>query len=77
MEEIYRALGENKADISSLKSDVAEIKDNQKILIEFMAEQKAGRRYVWMLFGAIASIIAFGKNVFQFFNHLFTFKGIR
>lgn len=77
MEEIYEALGENKAEISSLKSDVTEIKNNQKVIIEFIVEQKAGRRYVWMLFGAVASIIAFGKDVFQFINNLLTFKGVR
>lgn len=77
MEEIYKALGENKADISSLKNDVAEIKNSQKVFIEFITEQKAGRRYVWMLFGGVASIIAFGKDVFQFINNLLTFKGVR
>lgn len=77
MEQIYKALGENKADISSLKNDVAEIKDSQKVLIEFVVEQKAGRRYVWMFFGAVASIIAFGKDVFQFINNLLTLKGVR
>ncbi len=75
--ELYQIIGEHKSDITSLKQDIKEIKDNQKVFIEFVTKQKAGRRYVWMLFGAVASIIAFGKDVFQFLNNLLTFKGVR
>ena len=43
---VFQALGESKAEIIALKEDVREIKENQKVILEFISEQKAGKKYM-------------------------------
>lgn len=77
METIYRALGENKAEIITLKEDVHEIKETQKVIIEFITEQKAGKKYMWVFFGTIATFITFFKDAISTLSGFLSFKGIK
>ena len=74
--ELYQIIGEHKADITSLKQDLKEIKDNQKVFIEFVTEQKAGRKYVWIIFASVAGLISFGKDIIAAISGIFTLKGL-
>lgn len=73
---IYQTIGAHNADISSLKKDIEEIKENQKVFVEFVTEQKAGRKYVWLLFASIAGFVSFGKDIVQAIAGFFTLKGL-
>lgn len=74
--DIYQALGEHNANISSLKVDIKEIKDNQKTILEFIAEQKTGRKYVWILFGSITGLVTLGRDILSTIQNYFTLKGL-
>lgn len=65
---IYQSLGENKADILSIKNDLKELKENQKLILSFISEQRAGKKFVWIIFGAAAGLLTFVKD----FNSLIT-----
>lgn len=67
-----------KEDVAGLKvttalmqEDIKEIKDNQKVMLEFVAEQRAGRKVIWMIFGAAAAITAIAKDFGQLFTSFF------
>ncbi len=75
--DLYQIIGEHKAEIASLKKSIEEISENQKIFIQFVTEQKAGRKFIWLLFGTLASVATFGKEVLQAISSLLSFKGIR
>ncbi len=60
---ILRTVGEHDADIIILKTDIAEIKVNQKIILEYITEQKVGKKYIWLFLGAIAGVVAFIKDI--------------
>jgi hypothetical protein len=75
--ELYQVIGAHNSDIASLKKDIQEIKDNQKVFVEFVTEQKAGRKFIWLLFGTLASVATFGKEVLQAISSFLSFKGIR
>jgi len=74
--ELYQIIGEHKSDITSLKQDIEEIKENQKVFVEFVTEQKAGHKYVWLLFASIAGFVSFGKDIVQAIAGFFTLKGL-
>lgn len=74
---VFQALGESKAEIIALKEDVREIKENQKVFLEFISEQKAGKKYMWILFGTIATFITFFKDVISTLSGFFSFKGFK
>lgn len=74
--ELYEAIGAHNADIASLKKDIQEIKDNQKVFVEFVTEQKAGRKYVWLIFASIAGLVSFGKDIIGAVSNFFTLKGL-
>jgi len=73
--EIYREVGEHKADIASIKSDIQEIKDNQKPLLEFIAEVRAGRRYTWIFLATVAGVATFAKDIISAVFSFLSFKG--
>lgn len=75
--ELYQAIGTHNADILALKEDIKEIKENQKAMINFINEQKAGRKYIWMIFTSIAAIATFARDIGSFFVNLFSLKGLR
>lgn len=58
---------------SLMQEDIKEIKENQRAILEFISEQKAGRKYAWVFFSAIAGLIAFAKDIgsllTSFFHH--------
>jgi len=74
--ELYSLIGEHKADILSLKKDIQEIKDNQKVFVTFVTEQKAGRKYLWLFFATVAGFVSFGKDLLTTVFSLFSLKGI-
>ena len=68
---ILRTVGEHDADISTLKTNIAEIKANQKIILEYITEQKVGKKYIWLFLGVIAGVVAFIKDIVSaVFSHL-------
>ena len=74
---VFQALGESKAEIIALKEDVREIKENQKVILEFISEQKAGKKYMWIFFGTIATFITFFKDVISTLSGFLSFKGFK
>lgn len=58
--------------VSQMEEDIREIKSAVKELTEFVAEQKAGRRYMWMFFTSVGAIIIFFKDIIAFVEtHLY------
>lgn len=72
-EKTLETIGSLKADNASIKEDLKELKENQKPMLEFIAEQKAGRKFIWLFFGVIAGIAAFFKDVINAFYNLFNY----
>lgn len=60
-----------KVTTSGMQEDIKEVKENQKVILEFIAEQKAGRKIVWMLFGAMAGLVALTKDIGSIFTSFF------
>lgn len=60
-----------KVTTDNIKDDINEIKANQKVILEFITEQKTGRKIVWILFGAAATIVAIAKDFGQIFTSFF------
>lgn len=60
-----------KADNVFIKKDLEELKKNQQLMLDFIAEQKAGRKFVWIFLGAVASLVAFVKDIGSVFTSLF------
>lgn len=54
-----------------MQEDIKEIIDNQKVILEFVAEQKAGRKIVWLIFGAMAGLVALTKDVGTILSNFF------
>lgn len=71
MEEIKQDVVVLKVITANMQDDIKEIKDNQKVILEFVAEQKAGRKVVWMLVGAAAGLLAIIKDFGSIFTSLF------
>jgi hypothetical protein len=59
-------LGQHEADIKSLKEDVRLLVENQTKVMEFIAKQEGGRKYIWAVFGAIGAIAAFMIQIVSF-----------
>jgi len=70
-ERIFEIIGSLEADNVSIKEDLKELRENQKPILEFIAEQKAGRKFIWLFFGVVAGIAAFFKDVTNAFYNLF------
>jgi len=60
-----------KVTTADMQDDIKEIKDNQKVFLEFITEQRAGRKIVWMFFGAMAGLVALAKDIGSIFTSLF------
>jgi len=60
-----------KVTTSDMQEDIKEIKENQKVILEFVAEQKAGRKIVWLIFGAMAGLVALTKDVGTILSNFF------
>lgn len=57
-----------KVTTTGMQNEIKEIKDNQKVILKFITEQKAGRKIVWMLFGAMAGLVALTKDIGSIFT---------
>lgn len=65
-------LGRLQQSVTQMEEDIREIKTVLKDLSEFVAEQKAGRRYMWMFFTSVGAIIIFFKDIISFIEtHLY------
>lgn len=65
-------LGRLQQSVTQMEEDIREIKTALKDLSEFVAEQKAGRRYMWMFFTSVGAIIIFFKDIIAFIEtHLY------
>lgn len=53
-----------KVTTAGMQEDIKEIKENQKVVLEFITEQKAGRKIVWLIFGAMAGLVALTKHAY-------------
>lgn len=73
--ELIEIVGESKAKIASMEEDIKEIKENQKVILQFITEQKVGKRFVWALFAFVAAIVALLNDFLSSIPKLFTFKG--
>lgn len=71
MEDTKQDVAVLKVVTASLQDDIKEIKENQKIILDFVTEQKAGRKIIWMLFGAAAALVAVAKDFGQIFTNIF------
>lgn len=60
-----------KVTTTGMQNEIKEIKDNQKVILKFITEQKAGRKIVWMLFGAMAGLVALTKDIGSIFTSFF------
>lgn len=60
-----------KVTTSGMQEDIKEIKENQKVILEFITEQKAGRKIVWLIFGAMAGLVALTKDVGTILSNFF------
>lgn len=71
MEEIKQDVAVLKVITSNMQDDIKEIKENQKGILDFIAEQKAGRKIVWILVGAAAGLLAIVKDFGSILTSLF------
>lgn len=60
-----------KVTTAGMQEDIKEIKENQKLILEFITEQKAGRKIVWLIFGAMAGLVALTKDVGTILSNFF------
>lgn len=60
-----------KVTTAGMQNDIKEIKDNQKVILEFITEQKAGRKIVWLIFGVMAGLVALTKDVGTILSNFF------
>lgn len=60
-----------KVTTAGMQEDIKEIKENQKVILEFITEQKAGRKIVWLIFGAMAGLVALTKDVGTILSNFF------
>ena len=72
--DLYQAIGEHRADIISIKEELKAIRHKieedtstflkrQDTILEFIAEQKAGRKYILLFLGSVATFAAFFKDL--------------
>lgn len=54
-----------------IQEDIKELKEQQKTVLTFIAEQKTGRKFVWLFLGAVASIVAVVKDFGSIFSSYF------
>lgn len=60
-----------KVTTSGMQEDIKGIKENQKVILKFITEQKAGRKIVWLIFGAMAGLVALTKDVGAILSNFF------
>lgn len=60
-----------KVTTSRIQEDVKELKEQQKAVLDFIAEQKTGRKFVWLFLGIIASLVAVVKDFGAIFSSYF------
>ena len=60
-----------KVTTAGMQEDIKEIKENQKLILEFITEQKTGRKIVWLIFGAMAGLVALTKDVGTILSNFF------
>ena len=60
-----------KVTTAGMQEDIKEIKEHQKVILEFITDQKAGRKIVWMLFGAMAGLVTLTKDIGSIFTSFF------
>lgn len=71
MEETKQDVAVLKVITANMQEDIKEIKENQKVILEFVTKQKAGRKIVWMFFGAMAGLVALTKDIGSIFTSFF------
>lgn len=67
-------LGRLQQSVSQMEEDIKEIKTTVKELAEFVAEQKAGRKYMWMAFSVVGIVVVFLKDGFTVIDNFFHIK---
>lgn len=80
--DLYEAIGEHRADIKSIKEELKAIRikidedtstflKRQDTILEFIAEQKAGRKYILLFLGSVATFAAFFKDIISAASSIF------
>lgn len=67
-------LGRLQQSVAQMEEDIKEIKATVKELAEFVAEQKAGRKYMWMAVSAVGVIVVFLKDGFTVIDNFLHIK---
>jgi len=74
--EIHEAIGEHRADIAVIKVTLTKVETNQEKMMEFINEQKAGRKYVWIFLGSVAAIATFARDFLNGPSNFLTIKSL-
>jgi hypothetical protein len=74
--DLIEIIGESKAKISSMEERLQNIEKDQKVILEFIAEQKVGKRFIWAFLAVVGTIFAVLNDFISAIPKLFSAKGL-
>ena len=74
--DLIEIIGESKAKISNMEEKLQHIEEDQKVILEFISEQKAGKRFIWAFLAVVGTIFAVLNDFISAIPKLFSAKGL-